>query len=276
MRLSITESGIDEPAVTVSVGSDDECPDPARARGRRRRIRRLGNALLAISFGLVIYGAVVAIWEDPISGVYERWQQHELSAQLDEVFSSQRIARVGESGLLESGNVEAREGATAPSSFFPALAVLARRHEGHLSEGEPLGWLVIPKLHLAKVFVNGTRWRDDLSRGPGRYLRTSLPGSGKVIGIAGHRTTFGAPFRHIDRLEPGDQVIIRMSYGSFRYTVFSHEIVSGHDWSIVQPRGFETLVLSACHPLYSASHRWVVFARLREVTLLDETGVRVE
>jgi sortase A len=54
-----------------------------------------------------------------------------------------------------------------------------------------------------------------------------------------------------------------MPYGTFRYTVFTHRIVAADDWTILRRRGFEQLVLTACHPLYSASHRWVVFARLR-------------
>jgi sortase A len=85
------------------------------------------------------------------------------------------------------------------------------------------------------------------------------------VAIAGHRTTFGAPFRHIDDLESGDLITLEMAYGTFRYRVFAHEIVRDNDWSILRPRGFDTLVLSACHPLYGSSHRWIVYARLAAV-----------
>jgi sortase A len=93
-----------------------------------------------------------------------------------------------------------------------------------------------------------------------------VPGLDKTTAIAGHRTTFGAPFRKIDRLRQGDAIALELPYGTFRYRVLSHKVVESNDWSIVQNRGFDQLVLSACHPLYSSSHRWVVFARLAQVT----------
>jgi sortase A len=116
------------------------------------------------------------------------------------------------------------------------------------------------------IFVQGTSWAHDLSKGPGHYEQTSVPGLGRTTAIAGHRTTFGAPFRKIDRLRPGDAIVLELPYGTFRYRVLSHKVVESNDWSIIRERGFDQLVLSACHPLYSSSHRWVVFARLAAVT----------
>ena len=118
---------------------------------------------------------------------------------------------------------------------------------------------------LKTVFVHGTRWGPDLSQGPGHYPQTSLPGVGRTMAIAGHRTTFGAPFRHIDSLRRGDAITVSLPYATFHYRVFAHEIVDNEDWSIIRDRGFDTLVLSACHPLYSAKQRWVVYARLVRV-----------
>ena len=88
-----------------------------------------------------------------------------------------------------------------------------------------------------------------------------MPGLGRTVAIAGHRTTFGAWFRHIDSLRDGDPMSLQTPYGTFRYRVQYHKIVKSDDWGIIRPQGYERLVLSACHPLYSASHRWVVFAR---------------
>jgi sortase A len=93
-----------------------------------------------------------------------------------------------------------------------------------------------------------------------------VPGLGKTVGIAGHRTTFGAPFRRIDDIEPGDPITLEMPYATFRYRVFKHEIVDESDWSVIRDRGFDALMLSACHPLYGSSERWIVYARLVEVT----------
>ena len=85
------------------------------------------------------------------------------------------------------------------------------------------------------------------------------------MAIAGHRTTFGAPFRHINSLRSGDAITVALPYATFHYKVFKHEIVDSDDWSIIRDRGFDTLVLSACHPLYSAEQRWIVYARLVRV-----------
>jgi sortase A len=116
------------------------------------------------------------------------------------------------------------------------------------------------------VVVQGTS-TGDLERGPGHYdaasgVDTSLPGLGAVIAIAGHRTTFLHPFRHIDDLRPGDNIYLEMPYGTFRYSVYFQRVVVPTDWSILRSRPYEKLVLTACHPLYSASHRLAVFARL--------------
>jgi sortase A len=133
--------------------------------------------------------------------------------------------------------------------------------EARLDEGDAIGTIVVARLHLRMVVVEGTA-RADLARGPGHYRNTSLPGLGGTVAIAGHRTTYLQPFRHLDRLEAGDEIKLVMPYGTFRYHVYARRIVSSDDWSILRRRSFEKLVLSACHPLYSASQRIVVFARL--------------
>jgi sortase A len=128
-------------------------------------------------------------------------------------------------------------------------------------ESSALGRILIPRLGLRMVFVEGTS-RADLARGPGHYRITRMPGRGGTVAIAGHRTTHLMPFRHLDKLRPGNNVYLQMPYGTYRYIVYARRIVDDKDWSILRPRRFEKLVLSACHPLYSASQRIVVFGRL--------------
>jgi sortase A len=112
----------------------------------------------------------------------------------------------------------------------------------------------------------------DLSKGPGHYMNTSFPGMGSTVAIAGHRTTYGAWFRNIDGIRNGDAIDLEMPYATFHYRVQMHQVVPNTDWAIIKPQGYERLVLSACHPLYSASHRWVVFARAVSVTLPGRNG----
>jgi sortase A len=88
---------------------------------------------------------------------------------------------------------------------------------------------------------------------------------GETVAIAGHRTTYLAPFRFLNELTAGDRVIVTMPYGRFTYIVQYQRVVVPTDWWITDNRGYDRLVLSACNPLYSASQRIVVFARLRSV-----------
>jgi sortase A len=229
--------------------------------------RRLGVSVIVLGALLVVYGATVVLWRDPATDLYARWQQERLDDALAKEFVEfQALTVQSGAGPTEADPLDWKRQTAAPAPD-PRMAVAAnaRRVQKRLRLGQPLGRITIPKLDVEAVFVHGTRWAEDLSRGPGHYKETWLPGQGKTAAIAAHRTTFGAWFRHIDQLERGDVIRLRLPYGTFRYRVFSHEIVEPDDWSIVRNRGFDTLVLSACHPLYSADNRWVVYARLVRV-----------
>ncbi len=104
-----------------------------------------------------------------------------------------------------------------------------------------------------------------LRKGPGHYPETRLPGQGGTVGVAGHRTTYLAPFRTIDELRRGERIILEMPYATFTYRVQKQEIVEPTQTSVIDDVGYERLVLSACHPLYSAEQRIIVFARLARV-----------
>ncbi len=283
MANIITEEPLESPA-----GNSDE---PTPRKPRRRWLRRLGTVLVVSGVVLLAYGAAVYFWHDPVTDLYARWKQHQLDGQLAQQFEEfqQEFAEPGPSEAPAAPIApEASDPESPPTTASPEppptldpatleqdVRRLANRYYARLELGEPLGRIIVPKLHQNLVFVNGTRWAADLTRGPGRYPETALPGMGKVTAIAGHRTTFGAPFRHIDRLAPGDPIVLELPYGTFHYRVTGHEIVDDQDWSVIAPRGGgDTLVLSACHPLYSASQRWIVFAELTEVETRDGTTFR--
>jgi sortase A len=215
--------------------------------------RRLGTGFMVLGLLVLAYVAAVLFWRDPVTDLYQRYQQHRLSSELGEAFESFNAQTPAPRDLAST---EARR---------TAIAAWASELDRTMSRGDALGRIRIPEIGVNEIFVHGTRWGADLSRGPGHYERTSLPGLGKTVGIAGHRTTFGAPFRHIDDLRNGDEVTLELAYGTFRYRIFAHEIVDSDDWSVIRNRGFDTVMLSACHPLYSSSRRWIVYARLVEV-----------
>ena len=121
--------------------------------------------------------------------------------------------------------------------------------------------LRIPRIGLHAVVVRGTA-AADLREGPGLLDGTPLPGEHGTTAIAGHRTTHGAPFRHLDALRRGDAITLRLPYGTFRYVVEGQRVVAPSDLSVLRRVGHDRVVLSACHPLFSAARRIVVSARL--------------
>jgi sortase A len=225
-------------------------------------IRKGGFGLLGLGALVLVWVGVTVKWGDPFTSLYTRHEQRALAGRLDQIDRQWAAPKRPVSVAVASAKPEQTKAAVLRSR--------ASSYRSTLAEGAPIGRIVVPRLGLRMVVVEGTA-KADLEKGPGHYdsasgRTTGLPGMGGVIGIAGHRTTYSAPFRHIDDLRPGDKIELRMPYGHFRYTVYHHKIVDDQDWSILRKRPWEKLVLTACHPLYSAKQRWVVFARLTSRT----------
>jgi sortase A len=127
--------------------------------------------------------------------------------------------------------------------------------------GDALGKLEIPSVDISEYVVEGTD-SENLRKGPGHYPDTPLPGQRGTVAIAGHRTTFGAPFRDLDKVKRGDRIVMELPYGTFIYRVERTQIVDDSALWVTRKVGYNRLVLTACHPLYSAAQRIVAFARL--------------
>ena len=143
------------------------------------------------------------------------------------------------------------------SAFFDPPRRVVRRMP---LEGDSIARIDIPSIGVSEYVVEGTDV-DSLRKGPGHYPETPLPGEPGTTAIAGHRTTYGAPFRDIDQVDRGDRITIDMPDGRFEYRVERTKIVDDQDFSVLDRVGYQRLVLSACHPLYSAAQRVIVFAR---------------
>lgn len=238
----------------------------------RTLARRLGTTLAVTGVLLVIYAAMVVFWRDPVTSIYTAYEQHAMNGQLHDTFGSWQQAAKRELGVslaptgTHGGATETAVNRAAVLRSAKRLALqFAAAEKGRT--GRPIGRIKIKRIGLSTIIVENTDYWGSLSKGPGRYEQGSFPGVGQTTGIAGHRTTFAAPFRHIDSIRKGDSIVVEMPYGTFTYRVLRHKIVDDGDWSIMNKVGFDELVLSACHPLYRASQRYVVFARLANVKL---------
>jgi sortase A len=156
---------------------------------------------------------------------------------------------------------ERQQNALKEELYNPPPHVEKRVREKRPLPGDSIGEIVLPSLGKHYFMVEGTD-TDNLRKGPGHYPETPLPGERGTVAVAGHRTTYGAPFRHIDQLKRGNRIIMSMPYGRYVYRVEKTQIVDDSALWITDPVGYDRLVLSACHPLYSAAQRLVVFARL--------------
>jgi sortase A len=214
----------------------------------RRALRALSTVLIVAGAILLADAGVTMLWQEPVSALYAHIQQNKLDGDLTDL------------ERLPLAPAERRALDKIPDTRRQ-LAFRARALERHLSPGKAMGRIVMPAIGADDVFVQGTA-SGDLSKGPGHYPATPLPGERGTVAIAGHRTTYGAPFRHIDRLRPGDRIELRMPYGRFGYRVERTKIVPPTELSVLDRVDHDRLVLSACHPLYSAAKRIVVFARL--------------
>ena len=223
----------------------------------RRPLRIVSTALITAGVVLLADAVLTIVWQEPVSAAYASMQQSRAAGELGELESEFDPGEVGQLGAGAGEVARAR--------------LLAERFEQTLEKGQPIGRLEIDSIGLSKVLMNGTDTKT-LQNGPGRYPQTPLPGFGETTGIAGHRTTYGAPFRKINEIKDGDEIRIELPYAAFTYVVQKHEIVRPSDVQIVYPVGYERVVLTACHPLYSAAQRWAVFAKLTDIDTFAISG----
>jgi sortase A len=190
-----------------------------------RAILHFASSVLMVSGALLIADAgATLLWQEPVSAFLADRQQADLEQALADPPVRKRVIR-----------------------RMPL-------------PGDAVGKIDFPTLDQDFFVVEGTG-SDDLRKGPGHYPDTALPGQRGTVAIAGHRTTYGAPFRDVDQLDRGDRIVMEMPYGRFVYRVQKTEIVEPTQTEVVDDVGYKRLVLTACHPLYSAAQRIVVFAR---------------
>ena len=260
--LFLTQGPLARGFLASDAASDASRPGPARpARSASPALegtRTAAAVVLLLAGVLLLAEALVTLaWQEPFSAWQASRQQSELSAKLREAESAALAAPAR--FVSDRG----RETST------PAL--LAQRHRRDTDAGDPLGRLRIPSLGVKFVWVEGAN-PGQLEKGPGHYAGTALPGERGTVGVAGHRTTYLAPFRDIDRLRKGDDVVLQMPYGRFRYEVEGSIVVSPTNTRSLRTVGHDRLVLTTCHPLFSAAKRLVVTASLESSRLRPGLG----
>jgi sortase A len=215
---------------------------------RRRALRGLSTVLIISGVLMLSDAGLTLVWQEPVSAVYAKILQGSLSDELRDL----ELAKPGSLDLaaLQKLATEKRR-----------MAFLGRRLRSDLGRGKAAGRLKIDRINADYVLVNGSD-PTSLRKGPAIYDDVPFPGAPGTTAIAGHRTTYGAPFRKIDKIRRGDELVVEMRYGTFTYEVEKTRIVKPTALEVIRRVSYDRLVLSACHPLYSAAKRIIVFARL--------------
>ena len=229
----------------------------------KRILRICSTALITSGLVILLDVGLTLVWKEPLSAAYGAIQQGQAEAELDDVQAT----------FSTSMDLPARAGSLAARTSF-----YAERFRRQLETGQAIGRIRVEAIDLEAVMVEGTDTAS-LRKGPGPYTASAeaptreqgdgsaLPGEGQTVGIAGHRTTYLAPFRRLNELEKGDEIELEMPYATFTYEVEKTEIVDPSAYEVVRDVKYERLVLTACHPLYSAAQRIVAFGELTEISL---------
>jgi sortase A len=227
---------------------------------------RMRHALRALSTVLIISGAMLIadagltlVWQEPISAVYAKLQQRQLAGKLNDLENLTDL----QLRALQRLRTENRR-----------VAFLARLLRSRSEPGDAIGRIKIKRIGINFVVVEGTE-PEDLRKGPGHYGDTPFPGIRGTVALAGHRTTYLAPFRKLNTMQRGDLITLEMPYARFTYRTELRRIVDPSAYAYVTARKrYDRLALTACHPLYSAAQRIVVFARLVDVQARGRARVK--
>lgn len=206
----------------------------------RRVVRGIGKTLISVGV-LTLLFVVYQLWG---TGITESREQRSLRSQFARQLAAPAAAEPAPSTSATPATV-------APPTTAPAPPI----------EGEAAGNITIPKIGLDKMIVEGVGV-EDLKKGVGHYPDTRMPGEKGNAALAGHRTTYGAPFNRIDELDVGDPIIVTTSAGTFRYLVTEQMIVKPEDVWVLDDTTDNRLTLTTCNPKYSAAERLIVVAQL--------------
>jgi sortase A len=219
----------------------------------RTVIGAIGRVLITVGLLILLFVAY-QLWG---TGIYEARAQSDLESQFNGDLARQRSQSTTTTTTTTTAT-PTPTATTEPAALSPVPA-----------DGDPVGVIKIDKIGVDKVVVEGTSV-PDLRKGPGHYAGSPLPGQLGNAAIAGHRTTYGAPFGDLDQLARGDTISVRTLTGTWEYALVDDPFAVNPDQTeVLDPttdpatgRPLATLTLTTCEPKYQATERLIVKAQL--------------
>ncbi|MBA2283255.1 MAG: class E sortase [Acidimicrobiia bacterium] len=250
----------------------DRASNVDRARRKRERGLLYARILGAVGRTMITAGVLILLFV-----TYQLWGTGVRTAQAQERLDAefQELLEQASGAVVDTTSTTApppTTDPTTPTSRLPATTVDTLPPELLPARGDVAGQIRIPRIGVDFTFVEGVGV-SDLKEGPGHYPETPLPGQTGNSAIAGHRTTYGAPFANVDQLEVGDEIVITTVQGEFTYLVgIAPQIVAPDRVEVLDADHWDfdgdgvaeanVLTLTACHPRYSARQRIIIAAEL--------------
>lgn len=239
----------------------DAPPDvPFATMGMRRVVRGVGRTFIALGVLILLFVAY-QLWG---TGLAEARSQRDLKREF-----AKSLAAVPSTTTTSAPDRQPPfdDSTTLPPLVPPPLP--------RVPPGDAVALINIPRIGVDKAIVEGVGV-PDLKKGPGHYPGTPMPGHRGNVAIAGHRTTYGAPFNRIDELTANDEIVVTTRQGEFRYRVAEQKVVQPKDVSVLDASTDNRLTLTTCNPKYSARQRLIVVAKLQGRALGDSPPPKAE
>ena len=235
-----------------------------------RFFRRTGLVLISSGVLLFLFAIYQLFGTALITAQAQKDLENDLDTVTEELASDEfiqntftKLETITVSEEVERTETVETEVSSSPFDNLTAEGISALSNIVYKPQGEAIAQIVAPVMGLESIVVSGTAV-SDLRKGPGHYTDSAALCSTGNAAIAGHRTTYGAPFGDIASLKFGDEIRVNTPYGNCIYTVTERFIVEPSDTWVVKDQGDNRLTLTSCHPKYSAAQRYIVVAKLTQ------------
>ena len=226
----------------------------------KRSLLPLGVGLLIVGFIILIYSVNQTFFSTSV--INDEQNLLENKFQVSEL----NLFEIRNQNMMTEQSLDNLEQTDEFQESIISIATKTLTNQAAKAEFLPdvVGRLTILSANINHYVVFGAT-NKKLEYGPGYILGTSLPGTGGNFAIAGHRTTYGAPFGNLDRVQVGETIIFQTNTNQYKYKIIEVKIVSPEDNYVLENYGDDRITLTTCHPKFSAKQRLIVIGQLEKV-----------
>jgi len=226
----------------------------------KRSLLPLGVGLLIAGFIILIYSVNQTFFSTSVINEEQNLLENKFQ------FSELNLSEMRNQNMMTEQSLDNLEQTDEFQESIISIATKTLTNQAAKAEFLPdvVGRLTILSANINHYVVFGAT-NKKLEYGPGYILGTSLPGTGGNFAIAGHRTTYGAPFGNLDRVQVGETIIFQTNTNQYKYKIIEVKIVSPEDNYVLENYGDDRITLTTCHPKFSAKQRLIVIGQLEKV-----------